>query len=824
MLEPTHRGAVMSETQERLQSALAGRYQVERRLGEGGMAVVYLALDLRHDRKVAIKVLKPEIAAFLGPDRFLREIHFAAQLNHPHILALHDSGEAAGLLYYVMPWVEGASLRERLATQGRLPLEEAVLIAGEVADGLAKAHSLGIVHRDIKPENILLASGHAEIADFGIARAFAGLDARTHTTGPALGTPPYMSPEQVLNAETLDHRSDIYSLGCVLFEMLTGHPPYAGSAQSVLAAQLAADTPSVRDLRPEVPEELEAVVRKAMAKDPAGRFQQAAEMRTALGLSASTGHVPLRRAHWSARRRRRTALATAAAVLLLGLGTVTWLALRPAPPPPRVATEPLRVLVRFLEDRSGGLRPAADRITEQLTDRLDSVPALQVTASALVAEVRGASLDSLLARFRPQRVVTGSVARADGRLRATLAVIDPATTRSVDDTTILVEPGTAGTDEAAAELSLFVRRVLSRDFERAEQEARVRDAQARAFVAEALERQDDAMSAVLLRLDQQGFRSLDLSDSLLREARRRDGSSDLVPVLLARNAERRAFYVEYLLQNLPVPPPGLPDPLRLRAEALEQLDRLIRERRGPADAFELRGRLREGLYRHTGADSLLDLAAADFRAATELDRHRATAWALLASAYQSLGRYDDALLAAEHAATEDVFRLQRHRLLRARFDAALNSERFRIAEEACRTGFAEAPTSEQFKDCQLNLWSRTGTDPRTAALARARADELARGERIELIVRLRELWVADVYARAGMGDSADAVAARATARVPDAWQGLLYLEAAHVRLLRGDRDSALALIGAAARADPSTRKAVRSLPQYRPLWTDPQLP
>jgi tetratricopeptide (TPR) repeat protein len=592
----------------------------------------------------------------------------------------------------------------------------------------------------------------------------------------------------------------------------------------VLAAQLAADTPSVRDLRPQVPEELEAVVRKAMAKDPAGRFQQAAEMRAALGLSASTGHVPLRHAHWSARRRRRVAIATAAAVLLLGLGTTAWLAFRDSSPAPAASAEPLRVLVRFLEDRSGTLGPTADRMTEQLTDRLDSVPALQVTAAALVREVRHASLDSQLARFRPQRVVVGSVARADGRIRAALSVIDPVTTRSINDTTILVGQGTTAADDAAETLSLFVRAVLWQDFERAERASRVRDPRARALVEEALERQDDAMSAVLLRLDQQGFRSLDLSDSLLRDARRRDGTSDLVPVLLARNAENRAFYVEYLLQKLPAPPPGLPDPVLARASALEQMDRLIRERAGPADAFELRGRIHEGLYRQLGRDSLLDSAAADYRAATELDRHRASAWIALASAYQALGRYDDALLAVEHAATEDVFRLHRLPLLRMRFDAALNAERFAIAEEACRTGYAEAPADEQFRDCELQLWSRTAADARTAALARARADALKRVERNVLTTSLHELWVADVQARAGMGDSADAVTARAIERTPRAWLGMVFLEAAHVRLLRGDPDSALALITASVRADPSSRRAARSLPMFRPLWNDPRLP
>ena len=214
----------------RLSRALGQRYRVERELGRGGMAVVFLAHDLRHDRPVAIKVLLPEPSRFLGLERFLREIHIAAQLNHPHILPLHDSGDADGLLFYVMPYVEGDSLRRRFAREGRLPVAEAVRIAAEVADGLACAHHLGVVHRDIKPENILLTQSHAVIADFGIARAVAGAgaDSTITTRGISLGTPNYMSPEQAAADPALDHRTDLYALGCTLYEMLTGRPPYPG--------------------------------------------------------------------------------------------------------------------------------------------------------------------------------------------------------------------------------------------------------------------------------------------------------------------------------------------------------------------------------------------------------------------------------------------------------------------------------------------------------------------------------------------------------------------------------------------------------------------
>jgi eukaryotic-like serine/threonine-protein kinase len=221
----------------RVQAALTDRYRVEREVGAGGMATVYLAQDLKHHRKVAVKVLRAEVAAVLGPERFLREIAIAARLHHPHILPLYDSGRAEEFLFYVMPYVEGQSLRDRLTRERQLPLDDALQIAREVADALSFAHSQGVVHRDIKPENILLESGHAVVADFGIARAISAAGSERLTeTGIALGTPAYMSPEQAFGEAHLDGRSDIYALGCVVYEMLGGDPPFTGSsAQAILA-------------------------------------------------------------------------------------------------------------------------------------------------------------------------------------------------------------------------------------------------------------------------------------------------------------------------------------------------------------------------------------------------------------------------------------------------------------------------------------------------------------------------------------------------------------------------------------------------------------
>src|SRR5438874_8681520 len=278
------------------------------------MATVYLARDLRHGRLVAIKVLRPEIAAALGPERFLREIELAARLTHPHILPLHDSGQAGGSLYYVMPYIEGESLRDRLEREGQLPLEEALRITREVASALSYAHGHDVVHRDIKPENILLSGGEAVVADFGIARAITqAAGTRLTETGIALGTPGYMSPEQASGGGPIDGRSDVYSLACVLYEMLVGEPPYTGpSAQVVVAKRFTDPVPSVRRLRETIPPALDAAVSKALAKAPADRFGTPVEFANALRSSAAPSVRP-----WFSRRRTLVAGAITAATVAL---------------------------------------------------------------------------------------------------------------------------------------------------------------------------------------------------------------------------------------------------------------------------------------------------------------------------------------------------------------------------------------------------------------------------------------------------------------------------------------------------------------------------
>ncbi len=267
---------------------LEGRYSIERELGRGAMATVFLAKYLRHGRDVAIKLLQPEITTSLTAERFLREIQITAKLQHPNILTLFDSGAQDGLCYYVMPHVEGESLRDRLLWEKTLSVDGAVQVAVEVVSALAYAHSRGVVHRDIKPENILFSAGHAIVADFGIARAVSEGQRNITAVGIPLGTPPYMSPEQAQGQDNIDHRSDIYAVGCMLFEMVAGRPPFVGvSVGKVIMQHLTAAPPPIRSLRADAPEALEQILNRSLVKDRAGRYQSADEMLEALRLVAA---------------------------------------------------------------------------------------------------------------------------------------------------------------------------------------------------------------------------------------------------------------------------------------------------------------------------------------------------------------------------------------------------------------------------------------------------------------------------------------------------------------------------------------------------------
>ena len=407
----------MTNEADRLQASLCARYRLVRELGRGGMATVYLAEDRKQGRPVAIKAMHPEIAQVVGVERFLRETEIAGQLQHPHILGLFDSGSydrapAPAGLYYAMPYVEGESLRSRLGRETQLPIDDAVRIVREVADALAYAHARGLVHRDIKPENILLSDGHAVVADFGIARAVtAGSGSRLTETGLALGTPAYMSPEQADGTAALDGRSDIYALGCVLYEMLAGQPPFTGAtAQAVLVRHAVDPVPSLRTVRGTVPASLEVVITKAMAKVPADRFATATELANALAHPAGFDLRP--------RSRRRLVGIVVGVSLSLTLLAIATPRARLLPPAELGAVKSLAVLP--IENLTGDSSQVflADGMTDQLITDLAQIPALRVIGrtSVMGFKAKKRTSSEIARELHVDAVLVGSLQRAGDAL------------------------------------------------------------------------------------------------------------------------------------------------------------------------------------------------------------------------------------------------------------------------------------------------------------------------------------------------------------------------------------------------------------------------
>jgi serine/threonine protein kinase len=429
----------VSETIERVRAAFAQSYAVEREVGQGGMATVYLARDLKHNRQVALKVLRPELAAAMGGDRFPREIQIVAQLSHPHILPLHDSGEMGGFLYYVMPFVEGESLRQKLKREGHLPLPEAVRILREVTDALAYAHEHGFIHRDIKPDNVMLSKRHAIVTDFGVAKAVSAAGGQKLTTvGVALGTPAYMAPEQAMGEVNVDHRADLYAVGVLGHEMLTGRAPFDGpTAQAILSAHVLDEPEDVTEKRANVPPVLGELIMRCLQKDKADRWQSAEEMLPLLETAAtpSGGMTPTDTRPLKATRGRRSGvsrrwmLGSAAAAIVAVAGIGGWMALHSGAGTPG----PNHIAVLPITDVSGSDAELVQAMYNQLTVSLGQIPGVFVAPpSAMEIYKTQPKPEADMAReLHVGAILEGNLIRVGQRMRITLQLTNPHTIEQI---------------------------------------------------------------------------------------------------------------------------------------------------------------------------------------------------------------------------------------------------------------------------------------------------------------------------------------------------------------------------------------------------------
>jgi len=780
------------------------------------MATVWLARDLKHDRLVAIKLLRPELGAPAGAERFASEIGIVAKLNHPNILGVIDSGivqvDGVSAPYYVMPHVEGPSLSALLARGEKLTVNEALRLAAEVADALAFAHSRGIVHRDVKPGNILIQAGHALVADFGVAIA---LDAATvgakHRTlaGEIMGTPIYMSPEQASGARQLDGRSDIYSLGCVLYEMLAGDPPFMGSTpQSMIVAHLGTPPPPLASKCPDLPPGVAATVHRALEKEPDDRYATAGEFRDTLDQMRTS--IVVRRKWWPT-----VVLVAAVAALFL------WSPWRRAGQV-RPGSETI-VLLSGFRDRSGAMRPEAAALDDALRFELQAVPGVRVIDVGDQPEV---PVDTLRKRYQADWIVRGSLDRFGDSVGATVRLLNARTGAEVRSGFLRLPSPTAlqasaialdptslfGTVRFGLDSALLDNWLLAlgtdgttRDLRQRAQSIRLR-----------------GNDAILTAGPRRMIDELRLADSLLAMAMAQSPKSALPPYERASLAVAAGFKLLVARQMFPDSSwlPSAPDAL---LRGIPFANTVVTRAPNSGDAWFLRSRIYTMLYVATQNPVWRDSALRDLKKASVISGARADIWSRRASTEVQAGLFRDALFSVEQGEATDYLHTNAAALLFSRASAELGLQQFDKAAKSCLLGAAEFPAAPEFTTCEAEVLARASSDLRDARRLRALADSLTKDTGLLPAITVDELrlFAVAIQARAGMTDSAE----RAYQSVVAGWTGavdpVLLLDAVYARQSLGDRDSALALAARAVRQDSAIASSVTRLPWYQPLREHP---
>jgi serine/threonine-protein kinase len=818
----------------------AGRYRLEREIGRGGMATVWLATDTKLNREVAVKVLLGDLAFAMGPERFKREIDVVSRLSHPYILPIDDYGEYEGQLYYVMPFIAGETIHKRLEREKQLPVQDAIRIAHQVAMALDFAHQQGIVHRDIKPENILLQNGEALVADFGIARAITdGGGAKLTSTGVTLGTPTYMSPEQAMADPSLDGRSDIYSLGCVLYEMLAGQPPFTGpTAQAIIARHQLDEAPSLGIVRGTIPEEVEDIVAQAMAKLPADRYATAGEMAEDLRKIANTtgsrsGRVSQSRRPRTTQKRRaqqqkqKRTMVIAAAVAVPVLAAGVWAGVHfmgtGAKAKSRIGTDtdPNHIAVLYFDDQSDGkLKALAAGLTESLIDELGTVKQLTVISRNGVASFKGKNVapDSVQRALKVGTVVTGSVAESGDKLRVRVDLVDASDNKQLGTTTIERTRADlfALQDTLAKEVARALRKTLGTEIEAMVSRPGTSNSQA----WEAMQRAKQSFAGVDSVLASGGVKP---AVSQLDEA---DGGFAQVADMdkkWAAPVVQRGFIAFRKMQLI-----GAGDPTQIPKwldVAAKYADQALGIAPQDADALELRGTIRFFRWSYNQTTSgdprkALQDAEADLKAATTVNPLQATAWNGLSYVLNSENQFAQAKLAAQRAYESDPYLKDVHKTIWRLFQNSLELGSRTEAERWCATGRQRFPDNYRFTECRLWLYDLPG---------KANADSVWKTYRDFLdqsppnakpFNQLKGgMLVALALIRAGVSpDSARSVATRSRAGQDADPVGELLVYEAHFRSQIGDKDEAIRLLTKFFANIPSQRAFAKDDDSW---WWDP---
>ena len=830
----------MAVDEDVLAGLFAHRYLIEAEIGRGATAVVYRAIDTVDERPVAVKVLRREIAETLGAERFVREIRHHGRLDHPRVLRLLDAGEFDHHLYVVLPFMEGGTLRERLQRERQLPFADAIRIARDITDALGAAHAAGLVHRDVKPENILFSDGHAFLGDFGIARALErAAGDRTTSTGVVRGTPTYMSPEQASGEAEYDGRSDLYSLGCVLYEMVAGVPTFVGpTTQSVIAQRLTRQPAPVTQYRDGTPDALEVIIRRALEMAPADRFQSAEAFGEALDRAARIISRPHVRTAVAAHRIRRRYRWVAVLVLVaLGFAGGMRLLRRPSFGATVIPDgDPRRVAVLYFDALTpDSLRPeVAEGITEDLIDRLGSVRLLHVTSPNGVRPFRGghAPFEEIARVLKAGTIVSGSVARSGDRLRVVVRLVDAATGQQIASQQLDEQWSELFglQDRLTEQVQFWLRRRLGDEIAVRAAPAGTRSVEAWGLVQRASAEEQRGTMAV--RAGEATSPALFWrADSLYQLAALLDPGW-AYPVV-----RRGGLALNSLAVQSSHPPDGVGAAayramtwnerrLAWTRQSLRLSNEVLARDARDASALSLRGAATLTLAEAGGAerDSMLVAAETDLNASIAERPDLAATWVAVADLKMRRGNFMEAVDAARRAVEADAF-LESRRVVDVAFNSALFAEQFDEARAWCRMGLLHYPGDLRFTECELRLLGSTGTSSRDVAKAWQLVREIEQRDSVQVLGQtwgFRRLLVAAILARSARPDSARRVLEMVQRQQPELARRSSELAVAWVLTLLGERAAAVQRLDGLIRDKNPPRFPVYRLPWFKSLRGDPR--